>query len=112
MKSSSRWLVEKFSQNSWMIGKLAWSTKEIRAALSSRMGRNAGWMLIGQGLNLLLQSGYFILLGRLLGVGEYGVFAGAFAFVAIATPYTTLGSGLLFVRYVGADHSKFAAYWG
>jgi O-antigen/teichoic acid export membrane protein len=112
MKSSSSWLLKKFSQNRWMILTMAGSTKEIRAALSSRMGRNAGWMLIGQGLNLLLQSGYFILLARLLGVGEYGVFAGAFAFVAIATPYSTLGSGLLFVRYVGADHSKFAAYWG
>src|SRR5579862_7737338 len=69
-------------------------------------------MLVGQGLSFLLQAGYFILLARLLGVKEYGIFAGAFAFVSIATPYSTLGSGLLFVRYVGTDRSKFAAYWG
>ncbi|MGO9434829.1 MAG: flippase [Terracidiphilus sp.] len=112
MKISRRWPVKQISQNSWMGDKLAWLTKEIRFVWNSRMGRNAGWMLIGQGLNLLLQTGYFILLARLLGVREYGVFAGAFAFVAMATPYSTLGSGLLFVRYVGTDHSKFAAYWG
>jgi O-antigen/teichoic acid export membrane protein len=95
-----------------MRNKLSWITDEVEAAWNSRMGRNAGWMVIGQGLNLLLQTGYFILLARLLGVREYGVFAGAFAFVAMATPYSTLGSGILFVRYVGADHSKFAAHWG
>jgi O-antigen/teichoic acid export membrane protein len=69
-------------------------------------------MLVGQGLNLLLQAGYFVLLARLLGVREYGVFAGAFAFAAIATPYSSLGSGLLFVRYVSTNAGNFAAFWG
>jgi O-antigen/teichoic acid export membrane protein len=69
-------------------------------------------MLVGQGLNLVLQAGYFILLARLLGVKEYGIFAGAFAFVSIATPYSSVGSGLLFVRYVSSNASNFAAYWG
>jgi O-antigen/teichoic acid export membrane protein len=45
-------------------------------------------------------------------VEEYGIFAGAFAFVAIATPYSALGSGLLFVRYVSLNSGDFAAYWG
>jgi O-antigen/teichoic acid export membrane protein len=48
----------------------------------------------------------------LLGVREYGIFAGAFAFVGIAMPYSTLGSGLLFVRYVGSRPDSFAVYWG
>jgi O-antigen/teichoic acid export membrane protein len=112
MKSSLRRAAKQFSQSSWMVDKVRWFTREIQTAWGSRLGKNAGWMLIGQGLNVLLQAGYFILLARLLGVREYGVYAGAFAFVAMATPYCTLGSGLLFVRYVGADHSKFAAYWG
>jgi O-antigen/teichoic acid export membrane protein len=59
-----------------------------------------------------LQAAYFILLARLLGVREYGIFAGAFAFVSIAMPYSSLGSGLLFVRYVSADSREFAQYWG
>lgn len=69
-------------------------------------------MLIGQGVSLVLQAGYFVLLARLLGVKEYGVFAGAFAFVGIAMPYGSLGSGLIFMRYVSANRDSFAAYWG
>jgi O-antigen/teichoic acid export membrane protein len=69
-------------------------------------------MLLGQGLNLVLQAAYFILLARLLGVAEYGVFAGAFAFVSIAAPYSALGSGLVFLRYVSMNANNFAIYWG
>jgi O-antigen/teichoic acid export membrane protein len=79
---------------------------------SNPLARNAGWMLIGQGLSLLLQVGYFILLARFLGVREYGVFVGASAFVGIAMPYSTIGSGVLFMRYVGAQNDSYAAFWG
>ncbi len=84
----------------------------IRTLRGSSLARNAGWFLVGQGVNLLLQAGYFILLARLLGVKEYGVFVGAFAFVSILTPYCALGSGLLFVRYVSSNASNFSVYWG
>lgn len=84
----------------------------LRRLWASSLARNTGWMLVGQGLNLVFQAGYFILLARLLGVKEYGIFVGALAFVAIATPYSALGSGLVFVRNVCADPDKFAAYWG
>lgn len=85
---------------------------QIRELRSSSLAHNAGWMLVGQAFNLLLQAGYFILLARLLGVREYGVFAGAFAFAAIATPYCSFGSGLLFVRYVSMNAENFAEFWG
>lgn len=85
---------------------------EIRKICRSSLARNAGWMLVGQGLSFVLQAAYFVLLARLLGVQEYGVFAGAFALVGIAMPYSTLGSGTIFMRYVGARPQAFAAYWG
>ncbi len=69
-------------------------------------------MLLGQGSNFLLQAAYFVLLARLLGVVEYGVFAAAFAMVNILTPYSSLGSGMLFMRYVSADRSNAGIYWG
>jgi O-antigen/teichoic acid export membrane protein len=69
-------------------------------------------MLVGQGLNLLLQAGYFVLLARVLGVQQYGVFVGAFAFVSIAVSYSSLGSGLLFMQYVSTKPENFAVYWG
>src|SRR5260370_37244006 len=30
----------------------------------------------------------------------------------MAMPYSALGSGMLFMRYVNTDRNKFAAYWG
>ena len=87
-------------------------TAEVRRLWSSSLAQDTVWMMVSQGMNLVLWAGYFILLARLLGVAEYGVFAGAFAFVSLATPYSGLGSGLLFMRYVSADAGNFAAYWG
>jgi O-antigen/teichoic acid export membrane protein len=69
-------------------------------------------MLVGQGTGILLQAFNFVLLGRLLGSTQYGIYAGAFALVAIVASYSTLGSGTLFLRYVSADHTRFSVYWG
>ena len=68
--------------------------------------------MLGQGANVVLQAGYFVLLARLLGVKEYGVFAGAFAVVNLITPYSALGAGMLFMRHVTADRARAAVYWG
>lgn len=91
---------------------MSFLSTEIRSIRSSSLAHNAGWMFAGQGLNLLIQAAYFILLARLLGVREYGVFAGAFAFVSLATPYSGLGSGLVFMQHVSSNAENFAAYWG
>jgi len=77
-----------------------------------QVSRNALWILIGQGANFFLQAAFFLLLTRLLGVTEYGVFSGAFALINLATPYSSLGAGMLFMRYVTEDHSKAGLYWG
>jgi O-antigen/teichoic acid export membrane protein len=69
-------------------------------------------MMLGQGANFLLQAISFILLARLLGVTEYGVFAGAFALVNIVTPYSSLGANMLFMRYVSADRARAGVFWG
>jgi O-antigen/teichoic acid export membrane protein len=78
----------------------------------NRLARNVSWLLFGQGSNFLLQAAYFVLLARLLGVYEYGIFAAVFAMVNILTPYSTLGSGMLFMRYVSADRASAGVYWG
>src|SRR5579885_465026 len=85
---------------------------ELQRVPQSSLARNAGWMLMGRGANLVLQAAYFILLARTLGANEFGIFSGAVALAAIATPYSALGSGMLFMRYVSADSKKFAVYWG
>src|SRR5215831_16984310 len=76
------------------------------------LGHNTIWALVGQGLGVVLQAAYFILLARLLGSGEYGIFVGAAALVAIVSQYSSLGSGMVLLRYVSHDRLRFSAYWG
>jgi O-antigen/teichoic acid export membrane protein len=86
--------------------------RELRKIASSALARNAGWMVVGQGGGFLLQAAYFVLIARLLGAYEYGVYAGAFALTGILGQYSTMGSGTLFLRYVTADAAKAPVYWG
>jgi O-antigen/teichoic acid export membrane protein len=85
---------------------------EIAKLKQSKLARNAGWMFLGQGLGLIFQTTYFIVLARLLGSREYGIYAGTFALVSMASQYSTIGSGTVFLRYVSPDKSKFPVYWG
>jgi O-antigen/teichoic acid export membrane protein len=87
-------------------------TAEISKLRSSRTARNAGWLFVGQGLGLVLQAAYFVILARLLGPVQYGVYAGAFALASLVAQYSSLGTGTVFLRYVSTDHSAFAVYWG
>lgn len=89
-----------------MIGRLG------RRVASSSLLRDAGWMMAGQCLGYILQAVYFVVVARLLGITEYGVFVGAFAFVNLVGRYSTVGTGSVFLRYVSINKSLFANYWG
>jgi O-antigen/teichoic acid export membrane protein len=76
------------------------------------MLRNSLWIFTGQGMSLLAQAAYFVVIARLLGSVEYGLLAGAAASVSVLSQYGAFGSGLLFLRYVSPDHTRFREYWG
>ena len=78
----------------------------------SSLARNALWISAGQIVSLFVQALYFILLARLLGSKEYGVLAGAVAFVSLFSQYSAAGSGSVFLRYVAIDHQQAAVYCG
>ena len=78
----------------------------------SLLAKNAGWMLLGQGLGYGLRMAYFIMIARLLGVLQYGIVVGAFAIVNLVSEYSRFGTGTVLLRYVSPDHSRFAVYWG
>jgi O-antigen/teichoic acid export membrane protein len=78
----------------------------------SKLARNMGWMLLGQGAVLATQAAYFLVLARLLGSAEYGMFVGATAMIAIFGVFSSLGSGMILLRYVSTQHSRFPEYWG
>jgi O-antigen/teichoic acid export membrane protein/glycosyltransferase involved in cell wall biosynthesis len=79
---------------------------------NSSLAKNAGWMLLGQGLGYGLRMAYFIVIARLLGVLQYGIVVGAFALVNLVAEYSRLGTGTVLLRYVSPDRSRFALYWG
>jgi O-antigen/teichoic acid export membrane protein len=85
---------------------------KVRKLHAHQLTQGASWLAMGQGANLLLQAGYFLLLARLLGVTSYGIFAGVFALVNTVTPYSALGSSMLFMRYVSLDRSLARTHWG
>lgn len=74
--------------------------------------RNTLSMLLGQGLRIVVQAGYFILVARALGAGEYGAFAGVVALVAIIAPFSSLGAGNLLIKNVSRNPAVFAECWG
>lgn len=60
-------------------------------------------MFLGQGLRLLIQAVYFIIIAHSLGVRQYGAFAAVTAMVAIFSPFVGLGSANLIVKNVALD---------
>ncbi len=84
----------------------------MRNQLRGRLAKNAIWMFLGQGVSFGVQACYFILLARLLGADQYGIFVGAAAAVSLLSQYSTLGSGLVLVRQVSRHNSEFPQYWG
>ena len=87
-------------------------TRELRRTRESPLVRNAGWMFCGQGLSVVSQGICFILLARLMGSIECGIYFGAVAMVSIVSQYSPLGSHSVFLRYVSPNPKNFALYWG
>ena len=86
--------------------------QEIAKIRSSRLARNTGWMMVGQISSYAAQAAYFIILSRLLGVSQFGILAGAVAFVGIFAPYGSMGSGIVFMRHVSVDRKDCRVYMG
>src|SRR6266705_1900043 len=84
----------------------------IAASFKTTLARNTVWMVLGQGLRLVIQALYFVEIARSLGVRNYGAFLGVVALVGIVYPFGSLGSGNLLVKNVARDRTLFSVYWG
>jgi O-antigen/teichoic acid export membrane protein len=78
----------------------------------SRLARNALWFLGGNGVRLLLQALYFVVIARALGVAQYGAFVSAVALMALVAPFSSWGTAFILIKNVARDRGKFAHYWG
>jgi O-antigen/teichoic acid export membrane protein len=74
--------------------------------------RNTAWMTVGQGMRVVFQAVYFVVIARALGPDGLGAFAGAVALVAIIAPFASLGAGNLLVKHVARSPDRFERYWG
>lgn len=86
--------------------------KPVQFLLTSSLARNTGWMLLGQGLKLIIQALYFTMIARSLGASRYGAFVGVVALVGIFSPFASLGSGYLLIKNVARDPYQFSSNWG
>ena len=78
----------------------------------SAFRKNTLWTTIGQMSTLGLQAVYFIMISRTLGSYDYGLFVGVYSLVAILSPYSTLGFGMVMLRDASRDPACLPASWG
>lgn len=67
---------------------------------------------IGQGLRLIIQAAYFILIARSLGPEAYGAFAAIVALAAVLGPFSGMGTTNLFIRDVRSGKREAVICWG
>src|SRR2546430_5019514 len=87
---------------------LSWFAQKTR----DKFAQNAIWIFVGQIFCHLLRACYFLIIARLLGAEQYGVFIGVVALVAVTAPFSSLGSVSLLIKNVSRDKSVFREYWG
>ena len=83
-----------------------------RELTQSKLARNTLSLMVGGGIRLFLQAGYFILIARSLGAAQYGAFVGAVALIAVLAPFSTLGAGNILIKDVARDKETFQESWG
>jgi O-antigen/teichoic acid export membrane protein len=78
----------------------------------SDLAKNTVKLGMGQGLRLVIQAAYFVLIARSLGPKQYGAFVAMASLVAVAAPFAGFGSPLVLLKYVSRDRSLLPLYWG
>jgi O-antigen/teichoic acid export membrane protein len=73
---------------------------------------NSLWMISGQGVSILFQAAYFVLIGRTLGSNQYGMFVGVASLIQALTNFSSLGMEMVMVRDTSRDRSEFNRTWG
>lgn len=82
------------------------------AGAGPRLRHQAGWMISGNGVAVLFQAIYFVMMGRMLGSREYGAFIGVVALVNVLSQFSSLGMEMILLRNISRNRASFAATWG
>jgi O-antigen/teichoic acid export membrane protein len=74
--------------------------------------RDTTHLSIGQGLRLIIQAAYFVLIARSLGPDAYGAFVTVVAMAALLGPFSGLGTANLFIKNVRSGKREASICWG
>jgi O-antigen/teichoic acid export membrane protein len=84
----------------------------LNSLFRNSLAQNTLWMLLAQGMRLVLQAIYFVIIARSLGAEQYGAFVAVTAFVGIISPFASVGSGNILIKNVSRNRALFREYWG
>jgi len=84
----------------------------LRRIKTSGLVRDTGHLAMGQGLRLVIQAAYFVLVARTLGPERYGAFIAIVALAAILSPFSGLGTNNLFIKNVRSGKRLANVCWG
>jgi O-antigen/teichoic acid export membrane protein len=73
---------------------------------------NATWMLSGKSLQLAGALAYFVIVAHALGPAGYGAYVSCTALLAALSPFATLGTANVMVKYVARDRNALPVYFG
>jgi O-antigen/teichoic acid export membrane protein len=89
-----------------------WLPAWVRRQFQSDLARSATWMLNGQGLQLVAQFAYFVVVAHVLGPTGYGTFVACTALVLTVAPFSPWGTGHVMVKYAARNPDAFPTYFG
>lgn len=92
--------------------RLSWLQQRVWRHLRSALLRNASWAFSAQTLQLAGRFGYFVIVAHVLGPREYGTFVACAALIAAMSPFASLGTEKLLVKYVARDRNLLQLYVG
>ena len=76
------------------------------------LARDAMHLGIGQGMRLVVQAAYFVLIARSLGANAYGAFVSVVALAATLAPFSGMGTPNLFIKDVRSGKRAANVCWG
>lgn len=84
----------------------------IAKTLEHPIVRGTLWKFSARFVGLFIQSAYFLIVARSLGVEQYGLFLGVMALVKVLVPFANWGTPHILVKQVSRNREVFRAYWG
>ncbi len=89
-----------------------WLDRHILQQFRSGLLHNASWMLTAHGLQLSGRVACLVIAAHALGPAGYGTYVACTALIATMSPFASLGTEHVLIKYVARDRSVLARYFG